>query len=677
MSGIYLRAIKRIFLNLSGGTVTGDTVFTEGVYASRLSGDTIFSAGTNLETIIRNLSISSEDITRVQPGTNIITGGTVNFPTINLADDISLNSVSASNVSGSTFFSAGTNLETVVRNLVSSSTHTYVQPGSNIITGGTPTFPVINVTDNPIFTSISASTVSADTIYVGGVPVTDNYTTASTLVGNIVFFDRNDQLSAYTLDLSSIAPTGGTDYYVTGGTFFKATNTLTLDRNDGVSVNITGITDYYTTAATLYNNVLYFDRVDQLSAYTVDLSVLAPTGGTDNYTTAATLVGDVVYFDRTDQASAYTLSLSGFSTTDIYATGATYSKASGELTISRNDGGTIVASGITDYYTTASTLVGNTIFFDRIDQASAYTVDLSSLVVSGVTDYYVTGGTFIKSASTLTLSRNDGFDVIVTGLTDFYTTAATLYNNVLYFDTTSQLSAYTVDLSTLAPTGTTTDYYTTAATIVGTTVYFDRNDLLSAYTLDLSSLLSSGNTYLSSVSVSNYNTLLQRNDAVDVVMSGTSTVFFPTEPDASVYSGNTWIRTTDFNMFTYSTVFNRWVGINSNRISGVRGKANQSDLFLRYEDNTPYNLLPYRGTGNYVIASVLASGSNSGDTWQARILTGTTVSTDTIYTLDMVSTYYNLDDNVNIEVLSGTPIYLYMSGSSVDYPKIEVYIKES
>ena len=163
MSGIYLRPIKRIFLNLSGGTVTGNTVFTEGVYASRLSGDTIFSGNTDLETIIRSISGGLEDITRVQPGTNIFTGGTVNFPTVNLSDDISLSSVDALSISGNTFFSAGTNLETVIRSLVVSSTHTFVQPGSNIITGGTPTFPVISVTDNPIFTSVSSTTQTAST----------------------------------------------------------------------------------------------------------------------------------------------------------------------------------------------------------------------------------------------------------------------------------------------------------------------------------------------------------------------------------------------------------------------------------------------------------------------------------------------------------------------------------
>jgi len=51
MSGTYFNPIKRIFLNLSGGTVTGDTVFTEGVYADSLSGGTIYSGSTDLDTI--------------------------------------------------------------------------------------------------------------------------------------------------------------------------------------------------------------------------------------------------------------------------------------------------------------------------------------------------------------------------------------------------------------------------------------------------------------------------------------------------------------------------------------------------------------------------------------------------------------------------------------------------
>ena len=62
--------------------------------------------------------------------------------------------------------------------------------------------------------------------------ITDNnfYTTGATLINNIAYFNRNDTLSAYTLDLSSFSQ----DIYVTGITIDNATYYLSLFRNDGV-----------------------------------------------------------------------------------------------------------------------------------------------------------------------------------------------------------------------------------------------------------------------------------------------------------------------------------------------------------------------------------------------------------------------------------------------------------
>ena len=50
------------------------------------------------------------DITRVQGGTNISTGGTENNPVINLDDNISLNSVYGNTLSGGTIYSGSTDL---------------------------------------------------------------------------------------------------------------------------------------------------------------------------------------------------------------------------------------------------------------------------------------------------------------------------------------------------------------------------------------------------------------------------------------------------------------------------------------------------------------------------------------------------------------------------------------
>lgn len=120
----------------------------------------------------------------------------------------------------------------------------------------------------------------------------------------------------------------------------------------------------------------------------------------------------------------------------------------------KNLSGTVIAiyelAGLSaDTYTTGTTIVGTTLYFDTTNSLSAYTANLSSIN------------------------------------TDNFTTGVTLVNNSLYFDRTNSLSAYTINLGSINSGD--TNYYTTGATVIGTTAYFDRTDTLSAYTLDLSS----------------------------------------------------------------------------------------------------------------------------------------------------------------------------------------------
>lgn len=103
-------------------------------------------------------------------------------------------------------------------------------------------------------------------------------------------------------------------------------------------------------------------------------------------------------------------------------------------------------------------------------------------------EYYVTGGTFTNSADTLTITRNDGANIFITGLTDTFVTGGTYDNNtaLISFDTNYQLSAFTVDLSTL-----------------------DTND-----------------TFLTGGTVTDADTLtLRRNDGQDIVINGFSNTF--------------------------------------------------------------------------------------------------------------------------------------------------------
>jgi hypothetical protein len=83
--GRYIYPIRRDYLNLSGGTVSGDTYFS-----GNLSANTIFISGQTLSNILND--IASGD-TVVNGGTNINVTGTGIEPIVNLNDDISLNSV--------------------------------------------------------------------------------------------------------------------------------------------------------------------------------------------------------------------------------------------------------------------------------------------------------------------------------------------------------------------------------------------------------------------------------------------------------------------------------------------------------------------------------------------------------------------------------------------------------
>ena len=138
--GQYIKPIYENFLNLSGGTVTGDTLFL-----STISATTIYSGNTNLYDIFLTSS-DGNDITRVQNGLNIYTGGTNNYPTINISS-ATLNSL---NVSG----------DSILNNL---------NVNSILLSAGTFNNPFIKVASGELLVQSLPGAIefSGDNYYVG------------------------------------------------------------------------------------------------------------------------------------------------------------------------------------------------------------------------------------------------------------------------------------------------------------------------------------------------------------------------------------------------------------------------------------------------------------------------------------------------------------------------------
>jgi len=177
--------------------VIGSPVFT-GVTASFVSGTSI--SATTIFSGSSDLSGLFGPSTFVAPGVNAYTGGTASRPIVGVIGSpvftaVTASSVSGTSVSATTFFSGSTDLSALLGQ--GNGSPTYVKPGVNITTGGTPSAPVINVVGSPVFTAVTASSVSG------------------TSVSATTFFSGSSDLSGLFGSSTFVAP--GVNAY-TGGT---------------------------------------------------------------------------------------------------------------------------------------------------------------------------------------------------------------------------------------------------------------------------------------------------------------------------------------------------------------------------------------------------------------------------------------------------------------------------
>jgi len=301
MSGSYIYPLKRVFLNLSGGTVTGDTVFTQSIYANILTGGTYYSGSTLLDVIITNIAQSvvtgsaSTLTTAVQPGSNITTGGTLLVPIVSTVASPSFNnlyssgdsqfniftsvSISGGTISGGTIFSGGTNLQNTF-NLFNTQLQAKANRSGDTFAGQV----------NAI--AISATTLSADTINSGSTNLysifqqigTDvqtavqpgsNITTGGTL--NVPFINVvaspsfNNLISSGSSQLNSVSIVTFSAGTVSGGTLISGSTNLNL------IFQPLGNNSVVSNGTNTYTGGTFFNQTVNVSALTINTLVVSGT----------------------------------------------------------------------------------------------------------------------------------------------------------------------------------------------------------------------------------------------------------------------------------------------------------------------------------------------------------------------------------------------------------------
>ena len=535
---------------------TGTTLF-QTISATTISGGTFYGDGSNL------IGVSSVTVTGVSYDNNFITVSNSNSTSFSteitgFTGTTIFDTISATTISGGTFYGDGSNLTGV-----SSVTVTGVSYNNNFITISNSnsteySTEITGFTGTTIFDTISATTYQnlPQDIYVTGGTIytspTNNNISGTT---KLLYSDQTVDSNNYTIPF--------TDKFITGMTFNLGTYDLSIQRNDGVSFT------------------------ESLSILGSDLLV---TGGTYNPNNGVVTL--------TNNSGA-TFNISGFTTgyTDFYVTGGTLDTNTGTLTLFRTDG---PIPGITGFgqSVTGISYNNNYITLGLINgsslstQITGFTGTTTFNTISATTyqnlplDVYVTGGTFDKNTGTLTLSTNSGNIPGITGFTDEYITGGTFSGTTLIlnrqFNTPIQITGFTSNSSVTGFS------YNNNFLTIGLSNDTPKTTQITGFT---------GTTTFNTISATTYQNL-----PTDIRVTGAS------------YSNNTFTYTNNTGG-TFSTLFNTVTGLTVNgniTITGnTVGKAFSGTS--AYFSGSGQNILTVIGSGNSTTSPLFTVQGSSGE----------------------------------------------------------------
>ena len=249
------------YLALSGGTVTGVTIFQSGLTANTISATTYYNLPIDPDTYVTGLTLSSNTITLTQNRTDQYSAFTISLSAYTGTSISGLYlPLSGGTVTGRTIFQSG-----LTANTISATTYQNLPSQSGT---GISAFSYNQSTGLLTITKNDTNTLTAGTF---------NYVTATTLSATNVL----------SVTSNGGSPTTTTINAVTGGTY--SNGTITLSGTGSVNgTQITGLSAL--TPTTLYsgNGTLSGNRIVNIDGYTLNFS---GSGATNNLVLSGSNVG--------------------------------------------------------------------------------------------------------------------------------------------------------------------------------------------------------------------------------------------------------------------------------------------------------------------------------------------------------------------------------------------------